>query len=137
MWSTGAAGRKTTLPGIIRCPECDSGEDVPSAGGCFGTKRVDKASDVSRNTERTNATTLVNQVVPPCVARKMGAPWGIKDGETLGLRPEPHQGLCPWTPDKLFTSDPGSSVRSTVPGTAPAAVRRHPSSGLSIPRCGF
>src|SRR5713226_5013422 len=36
-----------------------------------------------------------------------GAPGGIKDGETSGLRPEPHQGLCPWTPDRLFTSDLG------------------------------
>ena len=34
-------------------------------------------------------------------------------GRTSGLRPEPHQGLCPWTPDRLFTSDPGSFARSS------------------------
>ena len=50
----------------------------------------------------------------------------------LGLCPEPHQGLCPWTPDKLFITDPGIGTRNLAPSTALAAVRRHPSSGLSI-----
>jgi hypothetical protein len=53
-------------------------------------------------------------------------------GKTSGLRPEPHQGPCPWTPDRLSISDPGIYSFPTVPGTAPAAVRRRSSSGLSV-----